>query len=252
MPPKISYVVWHTQRTGSTLLCTTLQATGIAGVPDEWPEVQLTHSVNGARPIRDRLWSEQTTPNGVLGVKWSYYQPTVEQFFDVFGRGELNDRSDRRRAWDRVFPNCHHVVMTRRNKIRLAVSWWKSIQGGPGHLSQDGSPLPWQRSVPRTPGDLVNAYNFRAIKALMLEAVRREAHLQELLTELGALPLSITYEDLVLGYESTVRDLLRYLGLDARVPEIPPPLLAHTSDEVNDDWAGRFLIELDRDADSRR
>ena len=34
--PKLSYTIWFSQRTGSTLLCRALQSTGIAGKPSEW------------------------------------------------------------------------------------------------------------------------------------------------------------------------------------------------------------------------
>ncbi len=147
-----------------------LEATKVAGHPDEWPEDLLRDTTTNAMTIRDELWARQTTPNGVLGVKFSYYEPTIESFFRAFGR--LGDRHAQgtRKAWDSVFPNCRHVVMTRRNKYRLAVSWWKSIKGGPGHLSRDGTPLPWQDSVPSAPDDLADLYDFDAIKALVWRA----------------------------------------------------------------------------------
>ncbi|WP_342799609.1 Stf0 family sulfotransferase [Hyella patelloides] len=34
--PKLSYTIWFSQRTGSTLLCRALESTGIAGNPSEW------------------------------------------------------------------------------------------------------------------------------------------------------------------------------------------------------------------------
>jgi trehalose 2-sulfotransferase len=243
-PPESSYIVWHTQRTGSTLLCTTLEATGIAGYPNEWPEGRLNDSAKSVQSIRYALWSEQTTPNGVLGVKWSYYQPSIQSFFRAFSGEQPVGNAAWREAWESVFPNCRHIVMTRQNKIQLAVSWWKSISGAPGHLSRDGSPLPWQDNVPPVPADLVHAYNFDAIKALVLEAVQREAGIQDLLTHLGASPFSITYEDFVADYEQTVLDVLVYLGLDGIGCDIPPPLLSRTSDHVNDDWVKRFLSDL--------
>ena len=39
MKPEISYTIWFTQRTGSTLLCKALESTGIAGQPEEIPHV---------------------------------------------------------------------------------------------------------------------------------------------------------------------------------------------------------------------
>ena len=191
--PSTSYVVWHTQRTGSTLLCTTLEATGVAGHPDEWPEDGLKATRKNAATIRDALWSKQSTANDVLGVKWSYHQPTIDDFYRVFGDGS-GERSEWRVVWESVFPNCHHIVMTRRNKIRLAVSWWKSISGGQGHLSQDGSLLPWQDMTPTAPADLADAYDFKAIKALVFEAVQREAGLQELCIRDAAATLSPNFK----------------------------------------------------------
>jgi LPS sulfotransferase NodH len=243
--PATSYVVWHTQRTGSTLLCTTLDATNVAGRPDEWPEDRLTHTTDNASKIRDDLWSRQTTSNGVLGVKFGYYEPTIESFFRLFGQAGRAQRAEWREAWESVFPNCRHVVMTRRDKNRLAVSWWKSINGGPGHVSQDGTPLPWQDDVPSTPAGLAECYDFEAIRALITEVGQREAGIQDLLSELQVPPLTITYEDFVADYDETVRDVLEFLDLNNSVSEIPPPLLATTSDDVNEQWLQRFVSDLD-------
>ena len=241
--PSISYIVWHTQRTGSTLLCTTLEATGVAGHPDEWPDSELTSTTDSAQSTRERLWSEQATPNGVLGVKWSFHQSSIDGFFLKLSEGRSRTEAVKE-IWASVFPNCRHIVMTRRDKVRLAVSWWKAINGGPGHLSRDGGALPWQDAIPKAPVDLEDAYNFDAIKNLILEVVQREAGLQRLLAELGVRPLSVTYEDFVSDYELTVRGVLDFLELDQSVAEIPRPLLRETSDDVNEQWVGQFLTDL--------
>lgn len=242
--PLSSYVVWHTQRTGSSLLCAALEATGVAGHPEEWPEDLLQDESVDAEEIRRELWRRQTTPNGVLGVKFSYYEPRVRRFFEVFGRAADGGNSSMQEAWESVLPNCRHVVMTRRNRFRLAVSWWKAIQGGPGHLSQDGTPLRWQESVPSAPDDLADSYDFRAIRSLVFESVEREAGIQELLRSLAVTPMAVTYEDFVADYEGTIRAVLAHLGLDEEVSTIPAPLLARTSDDTNDEWLRRFMRDL--------
>ena len=225
-------------------MCTTLAATEVAGHPGEWPEDLLRDSTNDTTTIRDELWATQTTPNGVLGVKFCYNEPTIESFFRAFGRTADDDAVGTHEAWESVFPNCRHVVMTRRNKFRLAVSWWKSINGAPGHLSHDGSPLPWRDSVPTTPAELADCYDFEAIKALVLESVEREAGIQDLLSELQVSPFTVTYEDFVADYDGTVREVLTFLGLIGSVSEIPPPLVARTSDGVNEEWLDRFASDL--------
>lgn len=244
--PLSSYVVWHTQRTGSSLLCTTLEATNVAGHPEEWPEDLLEDESADAEALRSELWQNQTTANGVLAVKLSYSEPKIQRFFEVFEDLANHRRPGLQEIWEAVLPNCRHVVMTRRNKFRLAVSWWKSIKGGPGHLSQDGNRLPWQEGVPSAPADLVDAYDFRAIRNLVLESVEREAGIQELLSSMSATPITVTYEDFVADYEGTIRAVLSHLGLSDDVPVIPAPLLAKTSDEVNEEWLRRFQRDLQR------
>jgi LPS sulfotransferase NodH len=246
--PEKSYVVWHTQRTGSTLLCTALERMGIAGKPDEWPEdlaVQVNGSLNAAKLIRDDLWSNQTSKNGVFGVKFSFYEPTIRSFFGAYGLKDKQGHINKKNAWDTVFPNCKHIVMTRRNKIRLAVSWWKSINGGPGHLSQQGRPLPWQEIIPTAPDDLESRFDYDSINTLILECIRREAALQDLLEDLEVTPLTITYEDFVSDYEGTVGRALDHIGLDVDIADVPTPLLKRTSDVINEKWVQMFLSQLD-------
>lgn len=95
------------------------------------------------------------------------------------------------------------------------------------------------------PADLADAYDFEAIKTLSVEAGQREAGLRELHEELGVSPLVVVYEDFVQEYEQTVRGVLDYLGLGGFVSKVPPPLLARTSNDVDERWVERFLSDLD-------
>src|SRR5690606_40803478 len=63
------------------------------------------------------------------------------------------EETSRPRIWESAFPNHRHVFMTRRNKVRLAVSWWRAIQSGEWHVRTGES---------REPVDLSNAYSFDA------------------------------------------------------------------------------------------
>ena len=91
--------------------------------------------------------------------------------------------------------------------------------------------------------------DFEAIRALALEAAEREAGIHELQKALGVSPLVVVYEDFVCDYEQTVRDVLDYLGLGGQVSEIPPPLLARTSNQVNEEWVARYLSDLNGDVE---
>ena len=138
------------------------------------------------------------------------------------------------RIWEYTFPNHRHIFMTRRNKVRLAVSWWRAAQKKEWHR------LPG--AVPRAI-DSPEEYSFDAIESLYCQAVMREAGLQELFTEGGLAPLTLVYEDFILEYEKTVRKVLEFLGLDTIGAEIPPPHFVPTADSVSEEWVQRFRQE---------
>src|SRR5829696_9570788 len=110
MTPVRSYIIWFTQRVGSTLLTQALEETGVAGRPREWLGVEETD----AAALRATLWRDGTTANGVLGVKYgmtrSLHAQRTTQFSSLLsGRSGSDDKA----AWDSVFPQCKHVFMTR-------------------------------------------------------------------------------------------------------------------------------------------
>ncbi len=73
------------------------------------------------------LWRNATTSNGVIGVKYGMVAAQHDQlaalFRELLPAEHTADDADGRRAWETIFPRCQHVFMTRRNKVRLAVSW---------------------------------------------------------------------------------------------------------------------------------
>ena len=70
MPPNKSYIIWFTPRTGSTLLCKSLEETGIAGKPGEFFNLEEKKSfcshydLSSYQELRKRLWSLGSTRNG--------------------------------------------------------------------------------------------------------------------------------------------------------------------------------------------
>jgi trehalose 2-sulfotransferase len=159
-----SYLVCATPRSGSTLVCKALSATGVAGRPEEYFEA-LLHSGRPRRPeeyfngVDDRsildhlgergiaddppprspLWSRAaydrylewaietgTTPNGVFGAKlmWGYFGDFVSLLRNVPEYREV----PLARLLAGVFPDLTFVRVVRANKIRQAVSLWKAVQ----------------------------------------------------------------------------------------------------------------------------
>ena len=237
MRPNLSYTIWFTQRTGSTLLCKALEATGVAGNPGEWLYGWLNdqHS-DDPQELQRRLWEIGTTTNGVFGLKHSFHEPHFSRLLDLFCKlpGAPQADGNRVRVWEHALPNHRHIFMTRRNKIRLAVSWWKAIKTQQWHR---------QVGAPAKAVDHDQAYDFEAIHHLFDECSMREAGIQEFFAEGNVVPLTIVYEDFIEEYEKTVRKVLDFLELGTINIGIPSPALVPTADAISEEWVQRFREE---------
>ena len=242
MRPKLSYTIWFTQRTGSSLLCRMLEDTGVAGVPNEWFNYPvgtnlLEHfSVKTPADLQQRVYESGSTPNGVYGLKYGPYEPHFSELvatLRTFPECEAAGLS-RAEVWACAFPNGKHVFSTRRNKVRLAVSWWKAIQSDEWHRKKGQS---------HKAQDLTDAYNFDAINHLFSECSMREAGIQAFFDETGITPLTIVYEDFVADYRGTVERVLAYLGLEFDSQTLLEPYYAPLADEVSETWVQRFREE---------
>ena len=164
MTAKRSYLICTTPRSGSTLVCQALKATGVAGRPEEYFEA-LRQTGRPRRPeqyfvgvddqsildhlgergvaddpqARSPLWSRTaydryvewamevgTTPNGVFAAKlmWGYFGDFAGLLRNVPRFRDL-PLADLLPA---VFPEVTFVRVVRANKIRQAVSLWKAVQ----------------------------------------------------------------------------------------------------------------------------
>src|SRR6266508_4052780 len=148
---------------------------GIAGKPGEWLYKQnlfQDYNQTSHAELQKYLWNVASTANGVWGLKHSFYEPNFSQLIQFF-KGFPNcppEENNRVAIWENAFPNHRHIFMTRRNKVRLAVSWWKAIQSQEWHRI-NGTPPKFV--------DLRDAYDFDAIHHLYDEGSMREAGIQE-------------------------------------------------------------------------
>jgi trehalose 2-sulfotransferase len=245
--PKLSYTIWFSQRTGSTLLCKTLEETGIAGKPNEWlniPDETDLLEYYGAKnyaELQQHLWELGSTSNHVFGMKFGFYQPYFSKLVEIFSNFPDAPQavSSPAKIWNHAFPNSRHIFMTRRNKVRLAVSWWKAIKTQGWHRGKDQSS--------NTSTDLAEAYSFDAIHHLFCESTMREAGIQEFFSEAGIVPFTIVYEDFISAYDKTVRNVLEFLELPSSSVDIVPPYYIRLSDEISEQWAERFRNDLQKD-----
>lgn len=268
----LSYLVCATPRSGSTLLCHALADTGVAGRPEEYFEA-LRRSGLPRRPHeyfdRERhaniverlafrempdgaaqpnpLWhpetydryldwalSEGTTSNGVFGAKlmWGYLGDFAEMLRGIDGMAGLAIPD----LLARAFPGLRYIQITRRDKVRQAVSLWKAVQT-----------QAWKREpgagVQEPSAELI--FSFRAINYLVRLLTAHDASWDAYFLGLGYEPLKLTYEELAESTDAVVRRTLAHLGIPAPAEfELPAPKLTVQADAVSEEWVRRVHEHL--------
>lgn len=137
-----------------------------------------------------------------------------------------------------MFPRCRHIHVTRRDRLRLAISWWRAIQSGEWHRPIRGDTA--VGIAPPVAGEV--RYDAAAIAHLLDEVDQREAAIHDALSRWSVAPHTIRYEEVVASYEATLRAALVFLGAPDDV-RVPPAAFARLADETSDGWHARFLAE---------
>jgi LPS sulfotransferase NodH len=249
--PALTYVVCATERSGSTLLCEGLAATGIAGRPAEYfedlratglprqpreyftdledpsrggllPPVEVdeeaaARTADGAALLA-RARERGTTGNGVFGTKlmWAY-------------RGELLDRFGPGATLDELFGGARWIRVVRRDKVRQAISLWRAIQTASWRAGED--------DAEREP-----AYDRTAIDHLVRRLFAHERGWTAHFAGAGVEPLVVEYEAFAPAYTETIERTLDWLGI-AR-PDgfaVGEPPLRRQADEVSERWYRDFV-----------
>ena len=239
MRPRKSYFICSTVRSGSTLLSQLLADSGIAGNPQEHfyhniaPDKPAGDVIADYRAYLDQVLDADTTANGVFGSKvgggcWHDFARRLRSI-DGFSDLRLKD------VLESVFPDLHYLHLTRRNKVRQAVSHWMAIETG-RWSSYDAV----SNSAPE--------YNFAAIDHLLQELIFREAVWAEYFAENEIRPYVITYEDFAQDPPAVVKGILAFLKIACPADfEIPAPGFQRLSNALTDDWVERFRREKQSD-----
>jgi LPS sulfotransferase NodH len=228
--PILSYTIWFSQRTGSTLLSQALASTGVAGNPAEW--ITFRDPITISKEEIESIWKEGSTSNGVFGVKTCLTREWIDGLRKLY---DLPESASQAEVWRSAFPNSDkHIWMTRRNKVRLAVSWWRAIVSGE-----------WHRQFAEQPQehDIADKYDFDAINHLFTECSFREAAMEQFFSEEGIVPLTIVYEDFILNYEGTVIKVLEHLEIPTEGVKVAPPSFDRIADDVAEQWVQRYREE---------
>jgi LPS sulfotransferase NodH len=252
--PELTYFICTNPRSGSWLLSEALASTELAGNPREWfnPYEEKHQRTANSRWI-DAAFSSYfrhaiglaTTLNGICGIKIHYYQfiLLIKQLRSFFDCQEVT-RSELIKV---AFPNTRFVWLSRENKERQALSYYKARQTNQWWLLCGREVKP-NATMPDAHIDLEDIWRLENLVR------NHEDRWASFFSEANLTPLRMSYEHLCGAYEETVREILRWLGIpEASSVIIPAPRLQRQSDQATEDHLAlysRFKAQQAAMADS--
>ena len=214
------YVICATPRSGSTLLCSLLEASGVAGHPASLFRRQSMVSYRAAWGIGE-AWPDYLAAalqagrgtNGVIGLRMMW-----ETFAEV---GPLVIQA---------MAEVQFVWLRRRDVVAQSVSRHRAEVSGTWHLGFEEAEYP------------VNpVYDFDRIAAWLGEAKADNRAWRAWFDAQGIAPLVVDYEDLALAPAAVAAQVLAYLKLVSAVPLVVTN--RRMADEVSAAWVARFWAE---------
>jgi LPS sulfotransferase NodH len=229
-------------RSGSWLLAEALQGTNLAGrvreyfapeLEQDWSERWKVSSSSNYKRFLEKAIEAGTTSNGVFGVKIHWYQ--LEGFLSKLRQLPECKGKETSELMPSVFPKLRYIWLSRRDKVRQAVSYYKASRTGcwwliDSHAERNSLP-PEQAPV----------FDFKAINALRNTILKHEAGWRRFFYSAGVEPLRVYYEELATDQQATVFRVLQYLSIP--IPDdftIPPPRLKKQANLLSEEWVRRY------------
>ena len=136
-----------------------------------------------------------------------------------------------------TFPDLRYVFLTRKDKIRQAVSYDRAIRSGVWWS------IPTQANcLTEAPGPAIAPpFDFARYDEWVTRLSEFESNWRCHIKRTGIEALEVAYEDLVESYESTSLTVLRNLDLPvATGSQVAPPRLQRQADLVTEEWVRRY------------
>ncbi len=274
MDVKTSCVICTLPRTGSWLLAEALQATGVAGRPEEylredwmwqyawkgrlefehlldyWPSAR---SQGLSRPPPNEfdvdgfvaaIRAIAATDNGVLGIKlhWQQFEHLVTDGQRTALRQSVPDEA-MLRSW---FPNPRYVLLTRRDRLRQAISHYRAIETDRWWSTKGARPTDAPSAV-TPPGKEVppgrrggSELDLAQVEQLRMALIGWEQRWRDLFRRSGVEPLELRYEDLVADPARSLSAVLAHVGAGPSPVVQPGSLLRRQADEITERTIERY------------
>jgi len=243
MRTRVSYFVCTTVRSGSNLLCEILRGSGLAGCPDEYfygafyPRLFTRFGAASFADYVPRVIEATTTENGVFGAKMMasyFFHQFVPEVAGLPGTGEAGMPAAARLVG--IFPGLRYIWLTRRDKVRQAISHLRASQTSLWHSTEvyaSAAARPKAR------------YSYEGVANAVLSDAAGNAEWQQYFSDSAIVPLSLVYEDFVQDWEGTLRRVLDYLEVPVpagwRPGDYPTGQKLAAGD--SDTWRERFVEE---------
>jgi len=215
-------------RTGSTALCSLLEATGVLGNPREYlnPRGPLKPwarrlSASDLDEYLDALRRERATPNGVFSFKVLY-----PDLAPLLGRTPITE----------LIEAAKFVYLTREDGVAQAISEYIADRSGVWHRDSDGEPF---RS--RGGGDPDPPYDESEIRKRLDALAEAGADWEQFFAERSIEPLRINYEQFVADANAIVGAIARHVGVEWEGElSLEGAATARLADHRSKRWAQRF------------
>ena len=236
--PTQCYAICAVARSGSHLLADGLRDTRRAGRPKRFFCEQLEQKFGdqyGLDPVHDYaayvrgITAAVSTPNAVFGFKlmgWDVKR-LVARLRQTRKFGPPN--APEVELLGSAFPRLQFIQLSRRDKLRQAISHARALQTGLWKVGKGKAP---EREEKFDPNQIAHC----------LESARIEEKIwSDFFARNNLEPLLLTYEELCHDYKGTVRAVLKFLHI--RLPRkivVSDPATIRQTDAITTEWEARY------------
>jgi LPS sulfotransferase NodH len=243
------YIICATPRTGSTLLCRLLKASGV-GDPDSFisrfiPEWAEAWGVPPAETMSRKDFAAAYLAaairagkggTGIFGLRLMRENVgDLDGMIDLVHPGVAPGRL----RFEHAFGPLLYVHLSRREKVAQAISLVKAEQSGLWHVAPDGSEL--ERLAPPAEPH----YDFARLHREVTELEGFDAGWNTWFEEQGISPYRVVYEDLSADPAGELARLCAALGIAPSDRADVKPAVARLADATSVEWAERYRAEVD-------
>ena len=247
--PFSAYVICATPRSGSTLLCDLLAASGVAGQPHSYLRNEdvgyWAHlwGVSGVKAVSNQEFNrsylaamikEGMGQTGIFGLRlmWQSLSEATERLGSAFG-GACEFAAQ----CSRTFGPTLFIHLSRKDKVAQAVSLVRAQQTGLWHKASDGSER--ERTAPPQAPIFDAARIHQAYQSLVSD----DANWSSFFSHNGVQPVRLWYEDLAIGTHAILAEILAVLGRDPMIAATISPQTAKMADATSLTWMRQLKPE---------